>query len=218
MKYFERAIEKDAGYAVAYAGLADCYVRLLDYNYLRPFEAAAKAHAAAVKALDLDETLTEAHTSLGHLAFHEFNWPAAERAFKRAVELNPNYGTAHYYYANFLAALRRFEDAILEAQRTLEIDPVSPSVGMNAASIFYLARRYDEALAQAEKVLEIDPGFRPVHYCIGLIYEQQRKYDRAMAAFQSTIAPLGHLRAWACGRRWRTPAVWRASGEKRSRS
>lgn len=190
--YFEKAIEGDPLYAVAYAGLADCYLRLMDYNHLRPIEAFVEARAAGEKALQLDDTLAEAHTSLGHLGLHEFEWTVAERGLTRAIALNPNYGTAHYFYGNFLAAMRRFDEAILEVQRTLELDPVSPSTGVNAAFIFYLAGRYDEAIDQAENVLEIDPNFADhPHYNMGLAYEAQGYCDRAIAAFRQ--APLlGH--------------------------
>ena len=191
VRYFERAIEKDPGYAVGYAGLADCYLRLLDYNYLSPHEASARANAAAVKALQIDETLADAHTSLGHLGLHGFNWQTAEKEFKRAIELNPGYGTAHFYYANLLAALGRHAEAIAEAKRAQELDPVAPSASLNAAVIFYLARQYEQAIEQAEKALEMDPNFAPVYYYLGLAYEQKGIYGKAIATFQKAIAPSG---------------------------
>ncbi|HEY2930275.1 MAG TPA: winged helix-turn-helix domain-containing tetratricopeptide repeat protein [Acidobacteriota bacterium] len=202
---FENAIETDPAYAASYAGLADCYLRLLDYNYLPPLEAAAQANAAAIKALQLNETLAEAHTSLGHLNLHQFNWEAAEKGFKRAIDLNPSYGTAHYYYANCLAALGRSKEAVAEAMRALELDPVAPSVILNAAGILFLARQYEQVIEYAAKTLELDPHYAHAYYFMGLGYEQKAAYGKAIAAFKKGISPAGRgvgamaALAHACG-------------------
>ena len=192
VRHFEAAIEADPAYAASYAGLADCYLRLLDYNYLPPLEAAAQANAAAIKALQLNEMLAEAHTSLGHLNLHQFNWEGAEKEFKRAIALNPSYGTAHYYYANCLAALGRSKEAVAEAMLALELDPVAPSVVLNAAGIFFLARQYEQVIEYAEKTLELEPDYAHAHYFMGLGYEQKRLYGKAIAALKKGISPLGH--------------------------
>ena len=188
--YFERAIREEPDYAEAYAGLADCYLRMLDFNYMTTAEATALARDATDKALALDDSLAEAHTSLAHRSFHEFRWTVAEDAFRRALELNPNYGVAHYYYSNFLVAMRRFDEAIDEASRAIESDPVSPATSVNALFILYFAGRYDDAIGYGERALELDPGYGRAHYYLGLVYEQQGRYDAAIDAFRRSLKPI----------------------------
>lgn len=190
VRYFESAIAEDAGYAEAYAGLADCYLRMLDFNYMVTSDAIANARAATDKALELNDGLAEAHTSLAHRSFHEFDWARAERAFRCALALDPNYGIAHYYYSNFLAAMRRFDEAIREARCALEHDPVSPATSVNVAFILYFAGRYPDAIAHGERALEIDPDHTRTHYYLGLVYEQQGRYDVAIDAFRKALTPL----------------------------
>ena len=187
--YFGKALEVDPGYAPAYAGLADAYLTQLDYNYLSPHDAFALANRVVLQALTLDDTLAEPRTSLGHLQLHEFKWAAAEQQFKRAIELNPGYGTAHYYYGNLLAALGHWDEAFAEAQRALALDPMSPNTRQNQLFIFYLGRRYDEALAQAHETIEIDPTYVAIHYYVGLIYDRLGKYDEAITAFTKVVGP-----------------------------
>jgi TolB-like protein/tetratricopeptide (TPR) repeat protein len=189
VRYFQQAIDSDPGYAPAYAGLADAHLTQLDYNYLPPRDAFALAKTALLDALRLDDTLAEPHTSLGHLRLHEFNWRAAQQAFEHAVALNPGYGTAHYYHGNLLAAFGRFDDAVAAAQRSLEIDPLSPNTRVNRLFTLYLARRYDEALHQVHETIEIDPSYVGVHYYLGLIYERLGRYNDAIAAFK-TVSPI----------------------------
>jgi TolB-like protein/Tfp pilus assembly protein PilF len=184
VRHFEGAIERHPQYAAAYAGLADTYLTLLDYNYLPPRDAFSLAGRAVLESLRLDDALAEPHTSLGHLRFHEFNWHAAEEEFSRAIELNASYGTAHYYRGNLLAALGRFEEALREAQGALELDPMSANTRQNRLFLFYLARRYDEALEQAIEALEIDSSLPNVHYFLGLIYERLGRYREATASFE----------------------------------
>lgn len=193
VRYFEQAIEIDPGYAPAYAGLADVHLTQLDYNYLPPRDAFALANRVVLDALRLDDTLAEPHTSLGHLRLHQFNWPSAEHQFTRAIELNPGYGTAHYYYGNLLAACGRFEEALAEASRALEVDPMSANTRQNRLFILYLARRYEQGLEQVDEIFEIDPTYTAVYYYLGAVYERQAEYSRAIEAFQK-VGPPDHSR------------------------
>jgi tetratricopeptide (TPR) repeat protein len=191
VRYFERAIDLDPGYAPAYAGLADSYLTLHDDGHLPPRKALGSAKRAAAKGLGIDETLAEAHTSLAHAHLHEFNWPRAEAEFKRAIELNPNYPAAHFYYANYLVARERFDEAIAEAQRAQALDPVSLPAGSNTASVLYHARLYDLAIEQSLKVLDMDRNFARAHEDLGQAYEQKGKYEQAIRAFRKAVANTG---------------------------
>ena len=167
--------------------MADSYLTLLDTGHLSTDEATKKADAAAQKALELDETLAEAH----HSAFHQFNWPATEMEYQRALELNPNCASAHFYYANYLSAVGRTEEAIAEARAVLLLDPVSLVAGANLSNILYKAHRYEESLEQALHVLEIDPTFYRAYEDVGRAYEQQGKLPEALAAFRKLVASVG---------------------------
>jgi tetratricopeptide (TPR) repeat protein len=138
-----------------------------------------------VDALRLDNTLAEPHTSLGHLRLHQFRWTAAEQHFTHAIELNAGYDTAHYYYANLLAAFGRFDDALGEANRALELDPVAVNTRQNRMYILLLARRYEEAVAQAAEIIEMDPAYTALHYDLGRVYLCRSEYQRAIEAFQN---------------------------------
>ncbi len=188
IRYFEKAIKLDPGYAPAYAGLADSYLTLHDDGHLPPTEALANAKQAAAKALHIDETLAEVHTSLAHAHMHEFNWSAAEVEFKRAIELNPNYPAARFYHANYLVAREHFEEAITDARRAQALDPVSLPAGSNTASILYHARQYDLAIEQSLKVLDMDRNFARAYEDLGRAYEQKRKYEPAIRAFRRAAA------------------------------
>jgi TolB-like protein/Flp pilus assembly protein TadD len=181
---FTAAIEIDPEYAPAYAGLADVHLTQLDYNHLSPHDAFALTDRVLVDALRLDNTLAEPHTSLGHLRLHQFRWTAAEQHFTHAIELNAGYDTAHYYYANLLAAFGRFDDALGEANRALELDPVAVNTRQNRMYILLLARRYEEAVAQAAEIIEMDPAYTALHYDLGRVYLCRSEYQRAIEAFQ----------------------------------
>jgi tetratricopeptide (TPR) repeat protein len=191
--FFQRAIALDPGYAQAYVGLADTYAFLREHG---------KVKEQLVKALELDDTLAEAHASL---AFNykfstEWDWPAAEAEFKRAIEINPNYATAHHWYAYYLAAMGRFDEAINEIKRARELDPLSIIINTDVGEMLYYARRYDEAIAVYRSSLEMDPNFGVAHYLLAYAYEHKGMYEEAIREFQKALlthAPSAkHLRGW----------------------
>jgi len=190
--YFEQAIKADPNYALAYAGLADSYNLLDDWGKTPPRDSFPKARAAAEKALELDDSLAEAHTSLAQIhESYEWNWAEAEREYKRAIELNPNYPTAHQWYAMFLGAQRRFPEAEAEARRAYELDPLAAPIAMTVAEVFEFERRYDDAIAQYKKVLELNPTFAGAWGNLGSVYEEKRAYPEALEAWKKESSLLG---------------------------
>jgi TolB-like protein/Tfp pilus assembly protein PilF len=188
IRCFERAIQSEPRYAAAYAGLADSYLSLQDHDYVSSRMATSKAKRAAKTALQIDESLAEAHISLGHVHFHELNWLNAEREFKRGLDLNPSYAAAHFYYANYLLAVERPEEAVVEAGRARALDPVSLPAQANQAIILCLAGRLDQAIERSLKVLETDSDFAPVHEDLGRAYGQKGMHGRAIEAFRRAAA------------------------------
>ena len=189
IEYFQQAIEKDPGYALAYAGLADSYVVLGEWALMAPWEAFPRAKAAAFKALEMDETLAEAHAPLGTArANYDWDWVGAEKEFKRAIELNPGYATAHNFYAQYLSAMGRHKEAIAEIKRAQELDPLSLQINATGGLVFFFARRYDEAIAECRRTLELNAGFYPAHLYLGLAYEQQKLYAQAISEYQKAVA------------------------------
>jgi TolB-like protein/Tfp pilus assembly protein PilF/predicted Ser/Thr protein kinase len=182
MGHFEQVVQKDPGYALAYAGLADCYSMLAQVRALTPKEAFPKAKALASKALELDEARSEAHTSLAFvLSCFDWDWAGAEREFRRAIELNPNYATAHQWFAvGLLVNLRRTSEAIQEIQKALELDPLSLIINTAAGNVYLYAGREDKALEQAEKVLDMDSTFGFAHLILTEVNERRRKYDESV--------------------------------------
>ena len=188
--YFQQAIAADPNYALAYAGVADGYVWLPGYTVGTPRDCYPKAAAAAKRALELDDTLAEARTSLA-LAFwlYNFDFSQAIREFQRAIELNPNYAIAHQQYGNnTLSALGRFDEAIAEGKRAVELDPLSLVINADLGTDYYYARRYDEAIAQVRKTLEMDPGFYIAHLGLGQMLDAKGAHDAAIVEFQKARA------------------------------
>ena len=189
-KCFEEAIEHDPTYALAYAGLADCYALLgiAEYGGLPPCEVMPRAKAAAMKALEIDEQLAEAHTSLAHvMAFYDWDWANAEREFKRAIQLNPRYAFAYHWYALFLAAMERMDEAEQAEHRALQLEPLSLVINKNVGTIYYYARQYDRAFMQYKKTLELEPDFARTHFFLGLAYQVTANFEQAVAAFQKAL-------------------------------
>src|SRR5213594_1832506 len=188
--YFEQAIAADPNYALAYAGVADGYVWLPGYTAGTPRDCYPKAKAAAKKALELDDNLAEAHTTLAiAIWLYDFDFSQAIREFQRAIELNPNYAIAHQQYGNVtLSALGRFDDAIAEGKRAVELDPLSLVINTDLGSDYYYARRYDEAIAQLRKTLEMDPGFYIAHIVLGQALDAKGARDAAIVEYQKALA------------------------------
>ena len=183
--YFNEAVEKDPSYALAYVGLADSYSLLSDYGGLPPKQTYPQAKRAAERALELDERLAEAHAALAFIrAAYDWDWAGAESGYRRALELNPNYETAHQWYAEYLSGQGRHEEAIAEIRRAKEINPVSLIVNAVEAWVLYHAREYDQAIAQAQKVVEMDPYFAEVYEYLKRCYDQKGMYKEAIAARQ----------------------------------
>ncbi len=188
ISYFQQAIEKDPAYAAAYAGLADCYNVLGFYSALPSTEAFPRAKAAALKAMEIDDTLAEAHTSLAYARlYYDWDWSDAEKEFKRATELNPAYPTAHHWYAEYLAAMGRLNEAIAEKKKACQLDPLSMVINTTVGWMFYFARQYDQAIEQIKKALEINPNFVPAHFWLGQAFEQKGMFQEAIAEFQKAI-------------------------------
>ena len=180
LDYFQQAIQKDVEYAPAYAGVADAYTAMRSI-YAAPSEVMPKAKAAALKAVALDETLPEAHVSLGGvLMFYDYDWPNAEREFQRALDIKPSYAEAHDYYAMFLVANRRFQAAVDEILRARQLDPVSGLIAADAAWVFYLKRDYDQFMEQAKAAVELAPNYWLGHLQLGLAYEKKGDFARAL--------------------------------------
>jgi tetratricopeptide (TPR) repeat protein len=177
IEYFNQAIKKDPNFALAYSGLADCDA-LMALETLRP-GLMAGAKAAALKALELDDGLAEAHTSLAAVRiFLDWDWTGSELEFKRALDLNPNYAPAHHWYGNILLGpLGRHEEAIAELNRARELDPLSLIINADVGYAYYLARQYDSAFTQYQKVLAMDRNFVPVHHDLLKYYAQKKMYD-----------------------------------------
>ena len=189
IEYFNQAIGKDQKYTPAYTGLADCYA-LLNVYYVAPAtETYPKAQAAAKRALELDEKLAEAHASLAFVSYrYDWDWPAAEQHFKRAIELKPDYATAYQWYSAFLAATGRHNEAIAEARRAHELEPFSLTIYADLVRHMYYARQYDQAINECRKLIEMDPTFARGHVELGQLLEQKQMYGEAIGEFQKALA------------------------------
>ncbi len=195
LAYFNQAIEEDPKYAQAYSGLADTYALLGDWQYavMTPKEAFPKAKAAAIKALELDSTLGEAHNSLAFV-LDGFDWDvdAGGKEFRRAIELNPGYATAHHWYAWHLSLLGRFDEAIAEMRKAENLDPLSLIINADLAELLALAHSYDESILQSRKTIEMDPNFALAHNQLAQAYLQKHMNDEAVAELRKAVLLSGN--------------------------
>jgi TolB-like protein/DNA-binding winged helix-turn-helix (wHTH) protein/Tfp pilus assembly protein PilF len=189
-QYFQEAIQKDPNYAPAYAGLADTYILFANFNIAPPGQAYPRAREMASKAIQIDSTLSEAHASLATLkAIYDWDWSGAEQEFRRAIELNHNYATAHHWYAeDVLIRMGRQQEALAEIERARQLDPLSLQINAVQGRILGLTNQNDKAIEQGRKALELDPGWAAGHWWLGLAYEQSRRYPEAIVEFQRTIS------------------------------
>src|SRR5208282_4336417 len=190
--WFQQAIARDSAYAPAYSGLAEAYAMLGFRGGFPSKDALSGAKKAALKAIELDDALAEPHASLAFIAeTYEWDWPAAEREYKRALELNPGYAQAHNWYGGYLTYTGRFNEGVAEAMRARELDPLSLPVNNALAGRLLAAGRYDEALRQVQTTLELDEHFAPAHQTLGWVYLHGGKQDDAIREFQDALELAG---------------------------
>jgi serine/threonine-protein kinase len=185
VQYYDQAIEKDPGFALAYAGLAETYVIFGAYGSLRPAESMPRAKAAALRAIELDGSLAEPHAALGaYYGAYAWNYETAQREMRKATDLNPNYATAWHWLGNFLPIVGKNDEAIAAGKRAEELDPLSAIISADTGWDLILARRYDDAIEQAKKALSIDPNFFYAHYVMGVAYDLKGMHAEALASLR----------------------------------
>jgi serine/threonine protein kinase/Tfp pilus assembly protein PilF len=188
IEYFQQAIEKDPGYAQAWVGVADGYQSLGNYSWMPPADAFPRARAAAARAIELEETLAEAHASLAaQKTLFEWDWRGGEREFRRAIELNPDYASTHHWYGLHLLARGRIPEALAEIRRARELEPLSAIINANVGYYFYCARQYERAVQELRRATEVDPLFAWTHMSLGRAYALQRKSKEAAAEFEEAL-------------------------------
>jgi DNA-binding winged helix-turn-helix (wHTH) protein/tetratricopeptide (TPR) repeat protein len=193
IEYYQQAIRVDPDYALAHAGLADAYNCLGEYLYLPPEKSFPLAKGAAMKALELDGTLAEAHVSLAEVKmFYEWDWKEAEREFQLALRMNPNYAAAYHMYAWFLLTTERFDESLVVIKRARELDPLSLTLATALGLPFYYKRQYDRAIEQYQMTVEVEPNFTLARYYLGSALAQKGMYDEAIAEFKM-VAPLEYI-------------------------
>jgi TolB-like protein/Flp pilus assembly protein TadD len=189
IEYFNQTIKNDHTYALAYVGLASSYSGLANNGFVQPNEGFPEAKDAVLKALEIDDTLGEAHAALAFIKTdYDLDWTGADREFRRAIELNPSYAYAHTQYGYYLYRLGRFEDAIAEDKRGVELDPTSLLNNRVLGQAFFYARQYSQAIEQERKTLELDPNFASAYIYLGYAYVQKSMYKEAITAFEKELA------------------------------
>ncbi len=206
--YFQQAIAKDPNYGRAYAGLADTFGLMSTWSIGPHNELMPKARTAALRALELDDSLAEAHASIALIEeSYDYDWPEAEKEFRRAIQLNPQYATAHQWYAEFLSFQGRFDEAFAESEQARQMDPLSPIIATDHATLLYNSRQYDSALKQCRSALELDPNFEHARAQMISSYLQLGRYDDAIAEINRVNG--GGERPWILA--WKA-AVYHRSG------
>jgi TolB-like protein/Tfp pilus assembly protein PilF len=185
---FQQAVERDPNYALAYTGLADCYILLEQYTGVPSSETIPKARAAAERALQFDDSLAEAHTSLASVYMAMWQWSKSEEEYKRAISLNPNYPTAHHWYQLLLRGEGRLDEALTEIKQAVQLDPLSPILELNFAQVYFEKNDFDSALIHARRVLELNPNFALGHESFGRVYLKQGRNAEAVVEFEKDVA------------------------------
>jgi adenylate cyclase len=186
--FFEKALRADGSYAKAYSGLADSYSTLALLEYAPPNEAFPKAKEAIGRALSLDQRLTEAHTSLGLIRFqYDWDWKGAEEEFREAMAINPSYAPAHHYFADFLKAMGRFEEALSQIEKARELDPLNLAINTGVGHVLYLSRQYDRAIEQYRRAVDLDPSFTLTHIWFGRPYLEKGMYPQAISELETAV-------------------------------
>jgi len=203
VEFYNQAVEKDPNYAVAYSGLAETYVLFSSYDVAPATDSMPQAKAAALRALEIDDSLAEAHTALAfYLSNYEWDRVGSEKEYRRAIELKPNYATAHHWFGADLSNVKRFEESLVELRRAEELDPLSRIIGTNLGDALVHARRYDEAIAQYKRVLVLDPNFAYAHRALGWAYGAKGLYPEAIAETRTAMglregsSAKGYLGLW----------------------
>ena len=192
VEFYNQAIALDPNYALAYAGQADSYALLSTFGFMPPTEGVPKAREFARQAVSLDGGLAEPHTTLGYLSLtYDYDFAASEREFRRSIELNPNYATAHQWFGEMLLNAGRFDEASIEYRRALELEPLSLPINWDFGRFLYMSRRYDESLAQHKKTIELDPGFARAHRTLAEVYRVKGDYANAVEERAKVLALIG---------------------------
>ena len=187
IEQFQQAIDRDPNYALGYVGLADCYLQLEQYAGVPSSEIVPKARAAVDRALQLDDSLAEAHATSATINQKLWRWSEAEEELKRAISLNPNYPTAHHWYAYYFYIKRQFDDAMREINQAYELDPLSPVISENVALVYLIKNDVNSALEQCRRTIELDPGFADAHYILGFTYLKLGREEEATSEFQKSV-------------------------------
>jgi len=186
--FFQKALEEDATFARAYAGLADCYSTLALLEFIPPNEAYPKAKEAVGRALSLDPMLAEAHTSLGLIRFqYDWDWKGAEEEFREAIRISPSYAPAHHFFADYLKAMGRFDEALAEIRKAQELDPLNLAINTGVGHVLYLSKQYDGAIDQYKKAVDLDPNFTLTHIWFGRPYLEKGMYDHAISELETAV-------------------------------
>jgi TolB-like protein/Tfp pilus assembly protein PilF len=195
--YFEQAIGEDPAYALAYTGLADSYTLLSGYDAVSPIEVMPDAKASALRAIEIDSTLAEAHTSLAQIRLnYDWDWLGAKTAINRALELNPGYATAHHWHAFYLMTISEYDSALAAMRRAQKLDPLSLIITAEVGWPLFFARRYDEAIGEYRKAIAMDSNFAPAHAWLGLVYVEKGMFEEAIAELQTAVTLSGRYPRW----------------------